>query len=538
MTDKEKQDLKAFKEAVDKYRYDYCKLAYIIFPFGEKDTPLEDKEPYDWQMEEWAKLSLHMQNPVTRYQTYRLIISSGNGAAKTAFGAMTNIMLMYTHRYRGRLTANTDPQVKSIIWPEYDIWFRNARYHDKFFDKFGTSIKAKAPGMSEVWRLDTVNWSEEKPASISGLHNKGGVAAYTFEEAAGIPADIWKYAQGAFTETNTIKIFMAFANSDDPESYFEQCMDNPLWNSRRIDTRTLSHIDQKFVSDLLQECGGNEDHDDFRVRVRGLPRKASADAIVRLNNVEAAIKRRKDFDVDSIPRGIPTVLGCDPAWRGGDETVISMRRGQYVCVLERYKLDKEKKEDHMITYNRLCHWERELQADAVFIDQAEGTGIYTLANNNMKSWELVSFAQSPTDMPDSKQSEYANIRAMMYYKINEFCFAGGVLDSRLDEKIENGQVYKDGNDCMDEIKAQLCWTKGTRHKITGKKLAEPKSEIKSRVGKSPDISDSIALLFAREVTEKTYNQYSEREVGEGALEMPGGSDVYDSLNQDYSDLYD
>ena len=80
-------------------------------------------------------MSDHLRDPATRYESYRLIISSGNGAAKTAFGAMTNIMLLYTQRLRGRLTANTEPQLRQIIWPEYDKWFRLARYHEFFSGK-------------------------------------------------------------------------------------------------------------------------------------------------------------------------------------------------------------------------------------------------------------------------------------------------------------------------------------------------------------------------------------------------------------------
>jgi hypothetical protein len=143
MSDVNEEDIKLFQRLIDENRYDFCKLVFIVFPFGEPGSPLEDFYPYDWQMEEWAKLSKHLSNPETRYETYRLVISSGNGAAKTAFGAMTLMMLMYTQRLKARITANTDPQMKSIVWPEYDIWFRRARYVDHFFEKFGTSIKAR-----------------------------------------------------------------------------------------------------------------------------------------------------------------------------------------------------------------------------------------------------------------------------------------------------------------------------------------------------------------------------------------------------------
>ena len=520
-----KEELELFKKLIDENRYDFCKLVFILFPFGQKGHELEHMLPYDWQMEEWAKMSAHLSNPETRYQTYRLIISSGNGAAKTAFGAMTLMMILFTQRLKARITANTDPQMKQIVWPEYDIWFRRCRYADEFFEKFGTSIKARNPKLSESWRIDTVTWSEQSPASISGLHNKGGAAVYAFEEAPGIPAVIWQYASGAFTETETIKIHMAFGNSDDPESKFEQNMSSPLWHSRRIDTRELKHIDPKQIADWLVDAGGDEDNDDFRVRVRGLPRKSAKDSIIKLESVEAAFAKSKTFDLDSVSN-FPVILSCDPAWTGGDETVIAYRQGHYHCLLEKYKLKKEAGDTHQVTYNKLCYWERKLKADAVHIDQGEGTAIYTLAMNAEKyHWVLVQFGANPSDNPDASKSEYKNMRSMMYYLLNKALLAGAIFDSKDASWIEM-------------CKKQLCWTKGTRHKITHQKLAEPKADIKARVGQSPDISDAFVLLHAYEVLDKLpeneLNDNDQPYAGAGAIKMKPHE-----INYDYEEnLYD
>lgn len=503
------EEIALFKKLVNDNRYDFCKLVYIIFPFGEKGHELEFEKPHDWQMEELAKLSKHLSNPATRHEAYRLIVSSGNGAAKTALGAMILFMLMYTQKVRGRITANTQPQMKSIVWPEYDKWYRYARYSGHFFEKLGESIKAKDETLGETWRLDAVTWNDASPASISGLHNKGAAIIYIFEEAPGIPAVIWNYASGSMTDADTIKLWLAFGNSDDPESQFEQNMESPNWHSRRIDTRTLKHIDPKQLEAWLAECNGNEDHDDFRVRVRGLPRKAAKDSIIMQEKVVEALERGKTFDEESV-QILPGILMCDPAWTGGDETVIWYRRGHFAKLLERYKLDKSRGQDHMTTYLKMCQWEAELRIDAVFIDQGEGTAIKTLANNAGKAWELVSFAGSPNDALDFKDSQYANIRAQMYYEAAKWLMEGAVLATRLPEWTE-------------DIRKQLCWAKGTRHKINGKKLVEAKIDIKTRVGQSPDIADGLALGFARLVTdrlEENIGNHGDMRTGGGAYLMP------------------
>ena len=422
-----KEEIELFQRLVDENRYCFEELVYIIFPFGQAGTELEEMAPYDWQIEEWRKLSAHLSNPATRYTTYRLAVSSGNGAAKTAFVAMTLIMILYTQRLRSRVTANTDPQLKQVIWPEWDLWFHRARFSNFFFEKFGTSIKAKNKGLSSTWRIDTFTWSEESPTAISGLHNKGGAVAYVFEEAPGIPANIFNYASGAFTETGTIKLWFAMGNSDDPESKFEQLFDDPTWNSRRIDTRTLDHIDKSQIADWLKQCGGNEDHDDFRVRVRGLPRKASKDAIISREIVDAAFERGRTFD-DSKVSGLPVVLTCDPAWTGGDLTTIWVHLGYLHILVDAYTLDKTVNQTHQFTYSKLSNFEREYRADAVFIDQGEGTGIYTLAQNDGKfTWELVSFGAAANDAPTAVESEYANMRAKMYYETEKQLPGGHVI---------------------------------------------------------------------------------------------------------------
>jgi hypothetical protein len=524
MIDKFDPDMTLFQQLVHENRYNFTKLVYILFPFGEKDHDLEFESPYDWQMKEWAKMSAHLMNPETRYQPYRLCVSSGNGAAKTAFGAMTMLMLLYTQKLRGRVTANTKPQLSQIVWPEYDVWFRRARYSDKLFDKTGESIQAKDEVLGKQWRFDMFTWDDATPARVSGLHNKGHAILYTFEEAPGIPAIIFKYASGAFTDINTIKIWLVFGNSDDPDSKFEQLMSDPTWRSLRIDTRTLSHVDKNQILDWLKDVGGDENHDDFRVRVRGLPRKSNADSIISKDKISEAIDRATDFDIAKVTR-FPCILTCDPAWTGGDETTVWVHQGHYSKLLARYKLDKERNEDHMITYQLLCKLEIEWRADAVLIDQGEGTTLKTLANQDQKwNWHLVNFGSAPNDTLETKDSEYANLRAQMYYQGAKW----------MNEGIIDAEDPKD----LEAIKTQLSLTKGDRHAVTQKKKCESKKDLKERVGYSPDLADGFVLRFGYVVYDRLeQNEIDDRgryvshighnTAGTKAVDLPESTPNYD-----------
>lgn len=483
-----REDIKKFQELLRKYQYDFCKLAYIVFPFGEKGHELEHMAPYDWQMEEWARLSKHLQNPATRYKPFKLNVSSGNGAAKTSFMAMTHHMLMMTQRVRGRVTANTEDQMRTVTWVEFGIWFRRARYMNEFFELLGESITTRDTSIGKAWQLSAVNWDEKNPVAMSGLHNMGYAIFLGFDEAAGIPANIWEYAGGAMSDANTIKIWIAVGNSDDPNSKFEQNFLDDSWFNRRIDCRTMKHIDPTWWQTILKnDCGGDMDHDIFRVRVLGLPRKAAQGAIIKWEQVQAAFNPRT-FDPTVLR--LPSILACDPAWQGGDETVIAHMQGMKIVILDRYKLNKAKGEDHSITFQKLIKYERELKADRVFIDQAEGTTLKTLANQtNRWWWTLVPFGALPNDQAEAKDSEYANMRAMMYFKILEFINGGGCIQVAVTE-------------WKDEAMRQLTWAKEDRHKQTGKKKVQSKIEIKTFYGKSPDVADTVALCFAHVVTER------------------------------------
>ncbi len=475
-------DVQIFSELLDKYRYDFDKLVYIIFPFGEPGHEMERMAPYDWQMREWRLMSEHFKDPAKKDIPYRLCISSGNGAAKTAFGSMTMLMLMYTQRLRGRITANTATQMRSVIWPEIDIWCGRARFFDTFFEKLGESIKSKDNKFAEVWRVDQFTWDASNPAAISGLHNKNNAILLMFEESAGIPSIIWQYANGAMTDVDTIKVWMAFANSDDPESAFEQKMASPDWRGVRIDTRSLDHVSKDFIKQILDACNGNEDADDFRVRVRGLPRKSSADSIIGAAEVEAALNSTLEIDSQSM---LPCVMTADLAWTGGDACAIWIHQGAYSILVDYYTLNKEAGQTHLYTYQRMCYWEKEYNVDYVLIDQAEGTAVFTMAQAQQKyTWELVSFASSPNDSADVKDSQYHNMRAQMYYEAQKWLQQGGRLTARNPE-------------WLSDIRKQLCWTKGLRNKTTLKKQAEPKVDIKQRVGMSPDVADGFVLRFSR-----------------------------------------
>jgi hypothetical protein len=98
--------------------------------------------------------------------------------------------------------------------------------------------------------------------------------------------------------------------------------------------------------------------------------------------------------------------------------------------------------------------------------------------------------------------------------------------------------------------AQMGYTKGDRHKITMKKLAESKKEIKARVGESPDFADGMVLRFVRtlldRMPEHEVPEHGDRFFGERARDMYQGAgsraidlptSVPDYRMETYNDMY-
>ena len=80
-----------------------------------------------------------------------------------------------------------------------------------------------------------------------------------------------------------------------------------------------------------------------------------------------------------------------------------------------------------------------------------------------------------------------------------------------------GMQVHNADDMKEAIIKQIGYTKGDRHKITMKKLAESKKEIKARVGESPDLADGLVLRFARQLMGRNPENEGQEQLMDGRL---------------------
>lgn len=188
---------------------------------------------------------------------------------------------------------------------------------------------------------------------------------------------------------------------------------------------------------------------------------------------EKLIEARKSTVVD---HNAPVIFGVDCA-RSNDRTVITIRRGRQVLtyiVLPNTPGDTGEKSVELAT--KVEHLIKKYSPRKAFFDYAQGYGTIDL----LRSWgyrdivQGVYFNQTP-----SEPEMYLNKRSEMYINARDWIHDGNVSIPDDDAFFTECAIIPD-----------------YKESPTKKKFMVPKSEIKDRLGVSPDIWDSFILTFA------------------------------------------
>ena len=439
---------------------DPLSFVYAAFPWGEPG-PLENLRPQKWQREILAEIRDGFKTPD---DAIREAVASGHGIGKSALVSWIIIWAMATHEdTRGVVTANTDGQLKSKTWFELSTWYHRFVCKE-MFTLTATSIFANQAGHERTWRVDAIPWSERNTEAFAGLHNHGKRILIVFDEASAIIDKIWEVTEGAMSDKDTEKIWVAFGNPTRTNGRFYDCFHKHRrwWKTRQIDSRTVDISDKNQIEQWRQQWG--EDSDFFKVRVRGVFPSASESQFISQSIVDAAVKRVPN---PGTYKRLPVIIGVDPAWTGSDALEIVMRQGPFY----KHLLTMEKNDNDIHTAGLLARFEDEYNAAAVFIDSGFGQGIYSAGKTMGRNWRLVSFAGKPMD------EYYANKRAEMWGAMKDWLKEEGMIedDQGLKDDLTGPQAFMN---------------------IRGKLQLESKDDMKKRGLPSPNKGDALALTFA------------------------------------------
>jgi hypothetical protein len=473
---------------------DLLNFVMYAFRWGAKGTDLEHiSGPRDWQRDELNRISEHISNnkEILRKgddpKVYYSATASGRGVGKSAIVSMINLwFLSCVTGGSAIICANTDSQLTDVTfgeihkWRELCIlgyWFESLTKYMSPAPWFTKQLKDKKGMSSSLYHLRGVLWDADRPGAFVGPHNVNGLIV-TFDEADGIPKQIWKVVDGFFSERTIYRFWFAFSNPRQNTGAFYDCFNNPVskdyWYTRQLDGRTVKESDQSNYEKILKEYGA--DSDEARVEVYGqFPEQGDKNFISRklVQDAQSRVLDRYDYKDD------PLVMGVDPARFGEDATVIRFRQGRNANIIEPIVL---RKCDNMTVANKCADLISKYNPDGVFIDSGAGAGIIDrLREMGYKVFE-VGFGTASGD------AAYFDHRTELWAKMKEWMI-GGVIDK--DEKLEKDlcspEYYYEGKG-QDKIKL------------------ESKDDMKRRAGiKSTDHADALALTFHKKIARKDLN---------------------------------
>lgn len=463
-----------------KFMHDPLGFVLFAYPWGEPGPLALHDGPDVWQAkllkEIGARSAVNEFDGTTPVQALREAVSSGHGVGKSTLAAWLVDWIMCTRPFaQGTVTANTYTQLRNKTWAQIKYW-TNLCIASHWFKV--TDDKMYHVDFKDTWFCAPQSCKEENSEAFAGQHAAGSTSFYLFDESSGITDKIFEVSEGGLTDGEPMIFLLGNVTRSQGKFYrATNGVERDRWHRTQVDSRESKFTNKKQIEEWIQDYG--EDSDFVRVRVRGLPPRASDAQFIDHERVLSAQRRT----VVTLPTD-PLVAGCDLAWGGSDDNVIRFRLGNDARSLKPIKIKGEFTREPMVLTNRLsdvlskehvCGDGIKRKVHMLFLDSAGiagpiGANLRALGHRNVME---VNFG---ADSPDPK---CAYMRDYMWQGLKEFLLNGAIdADAGLETDLVAPGVLPD-----------------TRQRI---KL-ESKKDMKARGCDSPDDADALALTFAVKV---------------------------------------
>jgi hypothetical protein len=335
------------------------------------------------------------------------------------------------------------------------------------------------PAHPESWFCSAQTCRQENSEAFAGQHAADSTSYYIFDEDSAIPEIIHTVAEGGMTDGEPMQFRFGNATRN-TGSFYECCFgkQRDYWHPMIIDSRTARFSNKQLIQRWAALYG--EDSDFFRVRVRGLPPRASDLQFIDQDRiVEASRREATRFTDDAL------VIGVDFSGGGQAWNVVRFRRGLDARSIEPIRIAGEQTRTTRsallaVLADLLADRRPERKVQAMFCDSAYGAPyVERLRSMGFHNVDEVTFGH--TTNPDD--AHCLNMRAYMWKEMKEWLLYGAIPeDQRLMDDLSAPGYHLNPKDLL---------------------VLESKEDMAARGLASPDDGDALALTFARRIVVST-----------------------------------
>ena len=382
---------------------------------------------------------------------------------KTAFLCWVALWFALTRGdWRIPITANSQDQLRDVVWAELQYWFRRL----PLFLSSGLDFAVERVTLTSSPECFIVarTASKDRPEALQGFHARN--LLFLIEEASGIPEEVFEVAQGALSTAGAKAVMIGNPTRNDGFFYRAFHDQRGRWATMRVSSEDVPRA-RGHIEDIIANYG--LDSNAYRVRVLGEFPTGEDDSVIPLHLCESAIARNVEPSEAFRP-----VWGLDVARFGDDRTALAKRRGN--VMLEPVKswsgLDTMQVAGTIVDEYRTTP-DDEKPSQIVVDSVGLGAGVV----DRLNELRLPVMGRNVGEQPAAKE-RYVRYRDELWFACREWLAGRDVA------------MPKD-----DKLIAELTGPKYTINS-TGKVMVERKEDMKKRGLRSPDLADALVLTFA------------------------------------------
>jgi hypothetical protein len=461
--------------AAARFKNDPLGFVLYAYPWGEPGPLQHHEGPDKWQREFLKGIGEEVgaHKGPRPFPPVRRAVSSGHGIGKSTLVAwLVNWIMVTRPGSRGTITANTFDQLETKTWASIQLWTSRCIFAHWFECN---TRKMYAKDDPSNWFCAPQSSKEENSEAFAGQHAEEATSFYVFDEASAIPDKIYEVAEGGLTDGEPM-IFL-FGNPTRGSGAFHRAAfgSQSRFGQVKVDSRDSRFTNKATIAEWIKDHG--EDSDFVRVRVLGMPPRASELQFIDQGRVEEAKARR-------LPQSFgdePLIAGVDVSDGGAAWNVVRFRRGNDARTYKPIRIPGEKVRGDRgpflaVLAEALRHGVNGVPVNTMFVDSAFGAPyVERLQAMGFRNVHEVRFGS------DSLDAHQANRRAYMWSRMKDWLGNQGCIDpgdTRLEVDLTGPGYHINKQDRL---------------------VIESKEDMAKRNVDSPDDADALALTFAAPV---------------------------------------